>query len=214
MKPTSKKSSKSKLKDEGYMQDAQGRLIPLSKIKPMDLERDKLVKQIAADAKIESDILFNFKKKTMKAINSFSDKSAKEYKVGLGGEKGNITLLSYDGKLKIVRSVSEYIVFNERLQVAKALINECIQEWSDGSRDEIKVLINDAFSVNKQGKIDKNRILGLRRVQIKHPKWKKAMDAITESIQVANSKEYIRVYEQTEDGRYLPINLDIAAIEI
>ena len=198
----------------GYMQDAQGRLIPESKIKKIDVERDRIVKQIVADAKAQSEILKKFKIKTMALIESFSEKSAREYKVSLGGKKGNITLLSYDGKFKIVRSVSEYLIFNERLQIAKELINECIQEWSDGSRDEIKVLINDAFAVNKQGKIDRNRILGLRRLQIKHSKWKKAMDAITESIQVANSKEYIRVYEQQADGTYLPINLDLASIGI
>lgn len=199
---------------DGYMQDAQGRLIPLSKIKKVDIERDKIVRLIFEDAKNQSEILKKFKSRAMTLIESFAELSAREYKVSLGGKKGNITLLSYDGKYKIVRSISEYLVFNERLQVAKELINECIQEWSDGSRDEIKVLINDAFAVNKQGKIDRNRILGLRRLQIKHPKWKKAMDAITESIQVANSKEYIRVYEQQPDGTYSPINLDLASIGI
>ena len=201
-------------KPEGYMQDAQGRLIPASNVKQVDIERDKIVKQIVVDAKIESEVLKKFKSKAMKLIESFSAKSAKEYKVTLGGKKGNITLMSYDGKYKIIRSVSEYLVFNERLQIAKALIDECIQKWSDGSRNEIKVLINDAFHVNKQGKIDRNRILGLRRLKIKDPKWLRAMDAITESIQVANSKEYIRIYEQQPDGAYCQINLDIASIGI
>jgi hypothetical protein len=195
---------------DGYMIDTQGRLIPESQIKKIDLERDKLVKDIVAEAKIEAEALAKFKDKTMRKIEVFVARSAKEFKVKMGGKKGNITLLSYDGAYKIIRSVNEFLTFDERLQVAKALIDECIQEWSDGSRDEIKVLINDAFAVNKQGKIDRNRILGLRRLNIKHPKWRKAMDAITESITVTNTKEYIRVYERQQDGTYLPLSLDMA----
>jgi hypothetical protein len=195
---------------QGYMLDAQGRLIPESQIKKIDLERDKLVKEIVSEAVHEAQELAKFKEKTMKKIESFVSKSAKEFRVKLGGKKGNITLLSYDGKYKITRAINEFIAFDERLQVAKALIDECIQEWSDGSRDEIKVLINDAFRVDKQGKIDRNRILGLRRLNIKHPKWKKAMDAITESITVTNTKEYIRVYERQENGAYQPLSLDIS----
>jgi hypothetical protein len=34
----------------GYMQDAAGRLVPVDSIKPIDLERDKLVREIAAHA--------------------------------------------------------------------------------------------------------------------------------------------------------------------
>lgn len=195
---------------DGYMLDSQGRLIPESQIKKIDLERDRLVKTIVEDAMIEAESLSQFKDKTMTAIEAFVAKSAKEFKVKMGGKKGNITLMSFDGQYKIIRSINEFLSFDERLQVAKSLIDECIQEWSDGSRDEIKILINDAFVVNKQGKIDRNRILGLRKLNIKHPKWKKAMEAITESITVTNTKEYIRVYERQADGSYNPFSLDIS----
>ena len=197
---------------EGYMTDTQGRMVPISTIKPMDIERDQLVRKVVASAKEKSEILKKFKSATMTQVEAFIKKSAKEYSTKLGGTKGNVTLMSYDGKYKVVRSISEYLAFNEKLQVAKALIDECIKEWSDGSRDEIKVLINDAFAVNKQGKIDRNRILGLRRLKINNAKWKRAMDAITESIQIANSKEYVRVYEQQPNGEYVLINLDMAGI--
>jgi hypothetical protein len=146
----------------------------------------------------------------MKKIVLFIARSAKEFKVKMGGKKGNVQLLSFDGKYKIIRSINEFLSFDERLQVAKALIDECILEWSNGSDDKIKVLVTDAFRVDKQGKIDRNRILGLRRLNIKHPKWSRAMDAITESITVTNTKEYIRVFERQPNGEYQPIILDIA----
>ena len=38
--------------------------------------------------------------------------------------KGNVTLTSYDGKYKIQRAIAEYLHFDERLQVAKELIDD------------------------------------------------------------------------------------------
>ncbi|MCL2154077.1 MAG: DUF3164 family protein [Leptospirales bacterium] len=195
---------------DGYMLDAQGRLIPDTQIKKIDLERDKLVKEIVAEAMEKAEEISKFKDKTMKQIELFIARSAKEFKVKMGGKKGNVQLLSFDGKYKVIRSINEFLSFDERLQVAKSLIDECIREWSNGSDDKIKVLVTDAFRVDKQGKIDRNRILGLRRLNIKHPKWSKAMDAITESITVTNTKEYIRVFERQPNGEYRPIILDIA----
>ena len=54
--------------------------------------------------------------------------------------------------------------------MAKALVDECIQDWSAGSRDEIKVLVNDSFYVDKTDKINTQRILGLRRLNIEDEK--------------------------------------------
>jgi len=197
---------------EGYMLDSQNRLIPEDQVREIDKARDDLIHKILVNAKIQSESLARFKNATMKDIETFIARSAKKFKVTMGGKKGNVTLITFDGKFKIVRSITEFLTFDERLQVAKELVDECIQKWSDGSRDEIKVLVTDAFNVNKQGKIDRNRILGLRKLNIKDPKWKKAMDAITESITIANTKEYIRIYERDEKGSYIPITLDIANI--
>ncbi len=197
---------------EGYMQDANGRLTPEDAVKPVDKLRDQTVRAIVTTAKAASVALAQAKAAMMGDVEAFVDLSASEYGVALGGKKGNVQLVSYDGRFKVLRAIAEHMVFDERLQVAKALIDECIQEWSQGSRDEIKVLINDAFQTDKQGKLNTARILGLRRHNINHPKWKQAMEAISDSVQVSGSKAYIRVYEKQEDGSYRQLGLDMAAV--
>jgi len=77
----------------------------------------------------------------------------------VGGRKGNITLTPFDGKYRIVRSVSDRLEFDERLQAAKALIDECIKEWTESSRSEIRALIGNAFQVDKASRINAKRIL-------------------------------------------------------
>ena len=55
--------------------------------------------------------------------------------------------------------------------------------------------------------------LALRRLDIRDEKWQKAMQAISESLQVVGSKEYIRFYERVGDSdQYQPISLDLATV--
>ncbi|VVD97430.1 sulfate transporter [Pandoraea communis] len=197
----------------GYWRDGEGRLIPENMVKPIDKARDALVRELVERAKSASTVLADFKAKAFGDIGAFVEMSGEQYGVKLGGVKGNVTLLSFDGRFKIVRQIQEHLVFDERLHASKQLIDGCIQTWTEGSRDEIKALINDAFQVNKEGKINTGRVLGLKRLNINDEKWQRAMQAIADSVQVAGSKPYVRIYERVGDtDQYQPIGLDVAAV--
>ena len=73
------------------------------------------------------------------------------------------------------------------------------------------MLINDAFQVDKAGNINTKRVLGLRRLDIQDERWQQAMQAISDSLQVAGSKEYLRIYLRKGDGSYRQIKLDVAS---
>ncbi len=198
---------------EGFWKDAKGCLVPESMIKPIDRTRDELARDLGLRAKAMSASLRDFKTTVFNDINAFVDLSAEQYDVKLGGKKGNLTLYSFDGAIKIQVAIAEHMVFDERLQAAKHLIDECIIDWSQGSRDEIKVLVQSAFQTDKEGKINTGRVLALRRLDIRDEKWQKAMQAISESLQVVGSKEYIRFYERVGDSdQYQPISLDLATV--
>ncbi|MBP8005375.1 MAG: DUF3164 family protein [Acinetobacter sp.] len=192
--------------------NAQGYLVPIDKIKPIDRERNDLVLSIVEKARKQQEELRKFKNQTFADIAAFVQLSAEQYEVVIGGKKGNITLFSFDGKYKIVRQIQDNIKFDERLQAAKALIDQCINTWIEDSNDNIRMLINDAFSVDKEGKISTGKVLGLRRMDIKDPQWLKAMDAISDSIIVVDSKAYVRIYERDENGKYQPISLDFSNV--
>jgi len=197
---------------EGYRTDSKGRLVPISTIKPIDIERDAVVTSLIEKVKATRQQLIDFKAVAFGDIEAFIELSLEQYGVQVGGGKGNITLYSFDGQYKIVRQIQDSIRFDERLQAAKVLIDECIQSWSADSNDHIKVLINDAFQVDREGKISTGRVLGLRRHNIDDPKWKQAMEAIGDSINVVDSKSYVRFYERDKDGKYQPISLDFANV--
>lgn len=196
----------------GYMEDAKGRLVPVSSIKPIDMLREQLVTGLVEQAVMLNGMLAEFKRMAFADIAAFVATSAEQYGVQLGGKKGNVTLFSFDGRYKVVRQAQDNIRFDERLQAAQALINECLTEWSEGSRDEIKTLINDAFRVDQEGQVNTGRVLALQRMHIQDEKWQRAMDAIRDSVQVIGSSSYVRVYERIEDtDQYRQITLDLAS---
>ena len=199
------------LKD--YMEDAQGRLVPMDLIKEIDKTRDFLVRDLVHKAMVLQDRMIAFKKNAMSEIRCFVELSAMEWNVKIGGKKGNITLYSFDGRYRAQVQVSENMVFDEQLQIAKKMIDECLTKWTRQSSSEIKALINDAFQVDKEGRINTKRILSLRRLDIKDELWCKAMNAITASLQVVDSKEYFRLYKRDNgQDRWNAISLDMAAL--
>lgn len=195
-----------------YMEDAKGRLVPVDKVKPVDLARHELVQDIIADWKKLQGRMRDFKLKLMGDINAFVEMSAEQYDAKLGGKRGNVSLTSFDGKLKLQLAISDHIIFDEQIQAAKALIDECAAEWTENSSSNVKAIINHAFQVDQEGQLNTGRILALRRLDITDPKWTKAMDAISNSVQVAGSKSYVRAYEKDENGRFNGIPLDLAAL--
>lgn len=198
---------------EGYMQDSQGRLVPLDGVKEIDKLRDELVRKLVKTAKETGEILAVFKTTAFSEIQSFCDLSAAEYGRELGGSKGNVSLTSYDGRFRVDRCISEHLVFDERLQVAKGLIDECLQEWSSTSVVELKMLVNDVFQVDRKGNVSVARILSLRKFEIEDARWQRAMSAISDSLSVAGSKQYLRLYERVgETDQFRQIPLDIAAV--
>lgn len=159
------------------------------------------------EIKIMQQIIENFRHEVLGDVEAFLSLSAEQHSVKFGGKKGNLTLLTYDGKFKIVIANQDTISFNEKLQVARELIDKCIEKWSVGARDELKTIVNDAFKVDKEGNISTTRILGLRRLDIADRTWQDAMTAITDSVSIMNSKRYMRFYERQEDGSYKHISL-------
>lgn len=193
--------------------DAKGRLCPLHTIHAVDLARHDLVNDRLAAAEVLQGLLQEFKEQTFADIDAFVEVSAAEYDVKMGGVKGNLQLVNHNETGKIRVAISDRITFDERLQVAKQLFDELINEHSEGLDEVIAALIQQVFSVDKAGKVDTRKVLELRRYNIKHPKWVEAMKAINDSIKIAGSKSYIQMYKRaTPDDDWVTLSLDLAKV--
>lgn len=197
---------------DGYKEDTQGRLVPIETIKEIDLARDSFVREQVAKAKDMSGRISAFKQGAADDMQAFLDMSAEQYDRNIGGTKGNVELMSFDGKHKVIRAVADRIEFDERLQTAKTLIDECLREWTRDSGAELRAIIDDAFQVDKKGRINTKRILSLRKLKIDNETWATAMDAIGDAVTVTGSCTYFRFYERDERGQYRQVQLDFSGV--
>lgn len=200
---------------KGYWKDAQGNLVPAAKVKDLDKERDRVVRRLTQAAHEMSNTLAQFKLLAMSEIEHFVEMSAAQYGQPMRGAKGkgNVTLTSFDGRFKVERAVQETLVFDERLQVAKQIIDKCVHRWAKGANANIQALVNHAFQVDKQGNVSTARVLGLRQLDIKDADWDQAMTAIADSMKSTASKSYVRFYERNDaTGQYEAISLNAATV--
>jgi hypothetical protein len=197
---------------EKYFVNGDGGLIPDAAVKVVDKLQDEIVRKIIETALPISAIVTDFRLQTLSDVDDFVVLLEQEYGARRGGSKGNLTFTSFDGTLKITVQVSENVSFGPELQVAKGLVDECLREWSVGTRTEIKAIINRAFDVDNQGRINRNDLLGLLRLEIEDSRWQDAMRAIRDSMRVVGSKRYVRMYRRPDvQAGWVPITIDVAS---
>lgn len=196
-----------------HMRDGKGALVPVSMIKPQNQLEDDVVRQIMGYAIALSEQVARFKAHTFEDIGVFDALLAQEYGTSVGGAKGNKTLMSFDGLFKVQVQVADNIVFGPELQVAKTLVDECLNEWAAGARDEIKAIVTRAFNTDKEGQINRSEIFMLLRLKIEDPRWLKAMEAIRDAMRVVGSKTYVRCYRrETFDSQWQAVSIDLAKV--
>lgn len=196
----------------GYKKNAMGHLVPIETIKEEDLLRDEFVLKMVNEARLLAGVVAEFKSRMTQELQAFLDMAAAQYGAQPGGMKGNVSLTSFDGRYQILRAVSDQLDFNEKLTVAKELVDECLREWTKGGPAEVRALIDQAFQVDKKGRINAKRILGLRSLKIEHPVWQRAMEAISDAVTVTGSRPYYRFYERDGKGNYQQIPIDFSGI--
>jgi hypothetical protein len=72
----------------------------------------------------------------------------------------------------------------------------------------VKVLIDRVFKVDKKGSLDTRLILSLRDLKFDDTEWSEAMDLISESIQISNSKIYHNFSVKGANGEFYQLSLN------
>lgn len=196
-----------------YMKDYRGSLVPLDNVRGDEKLEDQTVRKIIGYASELSAQIARFKAHTFDDIGAFEALLAEQYDRTKGGERGNMTLRTYDGKLVVKVQVQDYIEFGPSLQIAKGLIDECLNEWTADSRSEIRAIVTRAFNTDKDGQINRSEIFMLLRLEIEDERWRSAMDAIRDAMRVVASKTYVRMYTREHpEAPLVAIPLDIARL--
>ena len=194
-----------------HMQDGKGRWQPVSTIKAQDLLEHETVCKIIGHAEELSAQVTRFKAHTFDDLGDFEALLAQEYEMTRGGQKGNKTFLSFDGLKKVQIAVQDHIDFGPQLQVAKELIDDCLNEWAAEANDNLRAIVTRAFNTDKPGQVNRAEIFMLLRLEIDDTRWMRAMEAIRDAMRVVGSKTYVRCYRrETQDSPWQAITIDLA----
>lgn len=195
-----------------YLPDAKGNLVPKELVKPQDQLEDEVVRKIIGYARELSGQIARFRGHTFTDLGELDALLEQEYGVKKGGRKGNRTYQSFDGTMQVRVQVSDFIDFGPQLQVAKQLIDECLNEWAAESRAEIRAIVTRAFNTDKEGQINRSEIFMLLRLEIDDPRWQKAMEALRDAMRVTGSRTYVRFYERrAPEESWRAITIDLAS---
>lgn len=201
--------------DDGKWLNSRGDPTHKGMIKANEQLRDEVVERIIDGAVEVKDLLFGFKHSSLERIDSYFALLRQEYGVDekSKSKKGNMTIENFSATKKIMLSVAETLGFDERLALAKEMIDDYLKEKIKDGDEELQTLVMRSFEVDKQGNIDAKKIFALKSYAIKHPSWLAAMEIIDESKKVSRAKSYIRFYaRESIDEEYKLIALDIAAL--
>lgn len=194
--------------------DHQGGYTRDEMVKPKDKLEDQTVRKIIRFAKDLSDQITRFRAHTMADLAALDQLVAEKYgfvKKGNRG-KGNRTYATYDGNMRVIVQVAEFMDFGSELQTAKGLIDECLTEWAADSRAEIQTIITRAFNTDQEGKVSRTEVLKLLKLDIKDERWSRAMDAIRDAQRPRSSKEYVRFsVRENRDADWVTITVNLAS---
>ncbi len=127
--------------------------------------------------------------------------------------KGNMTLSDYANLQAVEISVNDIIVFDERLNLAKGIIDKCLRKWTGESNVNIKAIVDEAFNVDKKGSVNKMMIMRLLGIEIKDADWVKAMNMIRESIAIGGTRKYLAFRKRSScEDEFKAMNLNFSSM--
>ncbi|GFE94393.1 DUF3164 family protein [Acetobacter persici] len=199
---------------DGFMMDSRGRLVPEANVRPSDKLQDELVRRLHEQGDPVRQFMRDFKTLCFTEVHAFLELVADQYGTKIGGEKGNVTLSSYDGTLRVTVAVGNCISFGPEIQAAKSIIDGLLTRWSEGANANLKAIVLDAFDVGQAGKLQAAKILALRRLEIDDEEWQRAMTAISNSVRLDVTKDYVRLHKRSgAEAKWELVSFDMAKLD-
>jgi len=199
------------INDKRFYLAEDGSLIPENMVKPADKLEDDSVRKMIGFALEVNGIVSRFKQHSFEDFFTTLSLINEKYGVSKGGKAGNVSMQTLDGLQKVSIKKAEIKKFGPQLAAAKQKIDDCIASWVEGSRDEVLVLINRAFDVQKEGKINHSALFQLLRYEISEPRWQDAMQALADAIRIVGTRTYITFQRRdTTDEEFRTITVNLA----
>lgn len=198
---------------EGRWLNRNGKAISPTTIDTVTKRRDATVEKIVARARKLRAHMQKQKYLMQKDIDKYYEYLQKSAKAkDFTDSKGNASLIDYAGLKKVKIGISDVFEYDERLQIAKSLMDEVALEKANDD-EELVSMINVAFGVDSKGRPNRTMLTRLTKVKSKDPRWKRACELIRESEDIIGSRQYLNIQERTErGGEFKTINFNFSSL--
>ena len=194
----------------GYWLDARGNLIAERNVSMVERDVNDVVLLVHGYGEALSEQMARFREHTLSDVMALCVRIVDEYGGKIGGRKGNITLVSFDGTKRVVLAQAERIAVGPQIIAAQAIIEECIETWSERGNRNLRALVDGAFKSDATGKVSVTQLIRLKNVHIDDARWRSVQAAISDALTPAGKAEYIRLYRRdraADPWQQVPLNL-------
>ena len=106
----------------------------------------------------------------------------------------------------------KHAIITEEMLAAKAQVLECVKSWTSGANAHLVEVVHRMLSPGRNGQIRTADVLEMPRWEINDENWKRAMQAVKDSILVSGTAVYVRIYKRISGDKYEAVPLDLAAV--
>lgn len=198
----------------GFVFNATGDLIKESNLTPQQKEDNALVNTLFPMARELNKKIAHFKYVSMHLVEEVIERCLKEHKiVKFKKIKGNVQFVTFDGLLKVQRSISDQIEANSISEVARQLLGQYRDALKRDSGNDANEWIDITFE-DKSGKLSVHKIFDFMNKDIEHPLYRQAVEALRKSLFTSGTKAALRFYyRENTDQEWLALPLQFSSIQ-
>ena len=191
------------------MRDNTGHDVPVKYVGKYDRLRDERTKRVLARFRKARSVLEAVVRDSLADIAAIQE--ARDTPVA---EKGNFSVTSFDGLVKVAIDQAWHIELDDRVKEARDRMLGYAKRLCGKAGDDAAALleiVEEAFAANSAGRLSVSRVMSLCRRNIQAREWTEARDMLLASLQPERGRCYIHVYARPDmQHDFEMIRLDLA----
>jgi len=198
---------------ERMLVNRSGREIPASSLRPLVVLTHDTALDLVGRAVRLAEHNAAEKKGLFDDVDAYVALAFEQYRARVGGRRGGTVIATLGDTEKVEVSVADYQRVTSALPAAQSIINDILDDLTEGVGGDLRALVGNAFRRDAAGRINVDRVLELRRLDLQHPRWPDAVRAINDAVETAGSRSYIRFYRrENSEARWEQINLNFSSL--
>ena len=191
------------------MRDAKGDLVPVKYVSAFDKLRDRNVNKIVNNGRKLRTALEKFMIESIALMNEVAAQKESH------GDKGNLSVSSFDGLLRVSIRQRYNIFFDARVREARdkmfAYVDSVLSRVKAEDAQALRVILQEAFRVGANNMLSTSKVMALIRMDIKNADWKAAQEVLKAALTPQKGKQYLMLETRPDSNHdFQSIRLDVA----